>query len=144
MKAFFIFSALLSVVLGLYSVWTSVVGNAHNHYLTRYLLLNDDRWRDMSPSWWELSEAEVSAQPEKFAKAYREAVLDAHKLGSLSGRLQFQSLVTAAVLFVVSCFGWWTARRGIRIEKQVVQQTRCSEPGDGAPVDSRGSVAPGP
>src|SRR5438309_11358347 len=25
----------------------------------------------------------------------------------------------------------------------VVQQTRCSEPGDGAPVDNRGSVAPG-
>ena len=110
-KAFFAFSALLSVVLGFYSVLTSVAGSAHNHYATRYFLLYDSGWRDISPSWWELSEADVSAQPEKFAKAYRESVLDAYKMAGLTDRLQSQCLVLAAILFVVSCIGWWTARR---------------------------------
>ena len=111
MKPLFICSALLSVVLGLFSVWTSVVGNAHNHYQSRYFLLYDSRCRDISPSWWELSEADVSAQSEKFAKAYRESVQDAHKLGSLSDSLRFQCVFLAAILFVVSCIGWCAARR---------------------------------
>ena len=138
-KTFFTFSALLSVVLGFHSVWTSVAGRAHNHYATRYFLLYDSGWRDISPSWWELSEADVSSQPEKFGKAYRESVLDAHRLAGLSGRLQSQCLILAAMLFVVSCIGWWTARR----QQLSVQQARCSEPGDGAPVCNRRSVAPG-
>jgi hypothetical protein len=127
MKTFFVCLALLSIVLGVYSMWTSVVGNAHNHYQTRYFLLHDSRWRDISPSWWELSEAEVSAQSEKFAKAYRESVLDAHKLGSLSQSLQFQCVVLAAILFVASCIGWWTARRCQRIEKGIVQPDHWSQ-----------------
>ena len=121
MRTFFAFSALLSLVLGLYSVWTSVVGHAHNHYQTRYLLLYNNQWHDISPSWWELSEAEVSVQPEKFAKAYREAVLDAHKLGSLSDSLQFQCVVLAAILFLVSCIGWRAAQRIKLLKRGVVQ-----------------------
>jgi hypothetical protein len=135
-KTFFIFSALLAFMLALYSVWTSVVGNAHNHYQTRYQLLYDNRWREISPSWWELSEAEVSAQPEKFARAYREAVLDAHKLGSLSDSLQFQCIVLAGVLFVVSCFGCWAVRGGKRFEKGVVQP----DAGADGPKAGRGSA----
>jgi hypothetical protein len=38
-KVFFSCSALLSIVLGFYSVWTSVAGSAHNHYASRYSLL---------------------------------------------------------------------------------------------------------
>lgn len=139
MKAFFTCSALLSVVLGFYSIWTLVAGSAHNHYATRYFLLYDSGWRDISPSWWELSDVDVSAQPEKFAKAYRESVQDAYKLAGLTGRLHSQCLILAAILFVVSCIGWWTARR----LQLCVQQTRCSEPGESAPVCNRGSLAPG-
>jgi len=127
-KTLFICSARFSVVLGLFPVWTSVVGNAHNHYESRYLLLYDSRWRDISPSWWELSEAEVSAQSEKFAKAYRESVQDAHKLGSLSDSLRFQCVFLAAILFVVSCIGWRAARRYQRIEKAPTARNRDTLP----------------
>ena len=126
-KAFFTCSALLSVVLGFYSVWTSVAGSAHNHYASRYSLLHDSGWRDISPSWLELSEADVSAQSEKFAKAYRESVLDAHRLGSLTGRLQLQCLILAAILFVVSCTGWLAARRHQCAEKGTVQPSGSSQ-----------------
>lgn len=108
-------------MLGLYSVWTSIAGSAHNHYQTRYLLLNDSRWQNIIPSWWELSEAEVSAQPEKFAKAYRESVVDAYKLGGLSDSLRSQCVVLSAVLFVVSSTGWWTARRCQRLQQRIAQ-----------------------
>lgn len=111
MKTFFAIAALLSFLLGLYSMWTSVSGSAHNHYQTRYLLLTDNRWQGVSPAWWELTQADVSAQPEKFGRAYREAVLDAHKLGCLNGKLQRLCLITAAAMFVTSCVGWWAARR---------------------------------
>jgi hypothetical protein len=129
MRTFFGFSLLLSFVLGLYSVGTSVTGTAHNHYETRYNLLYDIHWRDVSPSWWELSEADVSAQPEKYEKAYRQAVLDGHSLGIFSESLQSQCIVLAAGLFVVSCVGWWAAQRIKHIEKGIVQQTLCGEPG---------------
>jgi hypothetical protein len=120
MRTFFGFSLLLSFVLGIYSVGTSVLGIAHNHYETRYLLLYDNRWHDVSPSWWELSDAEVSAQPANFEKAYREAVLDSHSLGILCHSLQSQCAVLAAGLFVVSCVGWWAAQRIKRIQKGLV------------------------
>jgi hypothetical protein len=143
-RTFFICSALLSVVLGLFSVWTSLAGKAHNHSQTRYLLLYDSRWRDISPSWWELSEGEVSAQSDNFAKAYRESVLDAQKLGSLSDRLQSQCLALAAVLFVVSCIGWRATGRHQRIETGIVQpdgSANRSQPV--GPAANQGSPAAG-
>lgn len=143
MRTFFACSAVLSIVLGIHSMWTSLAGSAHNHYQTRYFLLFDSRWSDITPSWWELSESEVSAQSERFAKAYRESVMDAHKLGILSRSLQSQCSILAAILFIVSCIGWWTAQRCHRIRKGIVQQARCSEPGDGAPIANRRSLAPG-
>jgi hypothetical protein len=121
MKTCFIISALLSFVLGLFSLGTYVIGTAHNHYETRYLLLYNNEFRDIPPSWWELSAADVSAQPEKFAKAYEESVRDAYNLARVSDRLQFQCMLLASLLFVVSCLGWWAARRNKRIEQGVVQ-----------------------
>jgi hypothetical protein len=113
-KILFICFAVLSIVLGLFSMGTWVAGITHNHYQSRYFFLSDSRWQDHSPSWWELSEAEVSKQPEKFAIAYRESVQDAYKLGSLSDSLRCQCVFLAAILFIVSCIGWFAARRYLR------------------------------
>ena len=96
---------------------------AHNHYSSRYSFLYDKGWHDIAPSWWELSEADVAAQPEKFATAYRESVQDAQKLGSLIGTLQFQCVVLAAILFTVSCIGRSAARRCQRVEEGIAQQS---------------------
>jgi len=41
-------------------------------------------------------------------------------------------------VFALAC----TVRKKVR-SSQLAQQTRCSEPGDGARIDNRGSVAPG-
>lgn len=123
MKRFFILSAIFSIALGIYSIWTSVVGNAHNHYQTRSLLLNDSGWRNAQAEWWELTETELSAQPERFARAYRESVTDANKLGRLAGQLQTQCVILAAALFVVSCVGWAMANTNRNAKKEIVQQS---------------------
>lgn len=122
MKTFFKLSAIFSVVMGIYSVWTAVVGNAHNHYQTRSLLLNDAGWRDAQSEWWELTDAEVSAQPEKFARAYRQSVADSDKLGRLAGQLQTQCAILAAALLAVSIVGWIGTHRNQNAQKKIAQQ----------------------
>jgi len=104
MKIFFKLSILFSIVLGINSLQTSLVGQAHNQYRSRNLLLNDPS-RDSLAMWWELTEAEVSAQPERFARAYRASVTDANKLGRLVDRLEAQCVFIAVVLFIVSFAG---------------------------------------
>ena len=52
------------------------------------------------------------------------------------------ALAVAVALAVTQAIIIFSARRMSK-QRQPTQQARCSEPGDDAPVDSRGSVAPG-
>lgn len=58
--------------------------------------------------------------------------------------LQWPEVRLAAEHFSFDGNAWYDheIQKLIRVYENV-QQTRCSEPGDGAPVDNRGSMAPG-
>jgi hypothetical protein len=53
----------------------------------------------------------------------------------------FTNIITITALATMPL--WLLSWRQHRHERTEAQQTRCSEPGDGAPVDNRRSVAPG-
>jgi hypothetical protein len=115
LKTIFGLMVAFSVMMAIYSLWTAVVGAAHNHYEDRYVRLHD-KARDHKPyTSWGLTKDQLSAYPPEIAREYVAAVEDSYKLGTAETILLLQSLVLAATLFVFGLTGLFGKRSITRV-----------------------------
>ena len=114
MRFFFRLMLVLSLVSASYA-WLGYIGFfAHNHYGQRFQLLDTTKPQPDSHIRDAVTSVELATADERFAYAYRVAVLDGTRLGAAFDRMTLQSLAVTGFLFISSLVGLHLSRRNAK------------------------------
>jgi hypothetical protein len=112
MKTFFVIMLLTSISVAVYSFFAGINVMAHNHFESRYDLLDTSkRQPDHVSRILGLTPKELESCDDYVAGAYKESVNDGYRLGTGYRRLGTQMFFLSAILFLTSWVGLQTVKR---------------------------------